>query len=383
MAAPLRVLYVDDEPALLDIGRIYLERNGFCKVTVADSGAAALELMNETSFDAVISDYQMPKMDGLELLTTVRKKFGNIPFIIFTGRGREEIFVKAVEEGVDFYVQKGGDPAVQFAELIHKVMYAVSGRKARKFIESEDETYRILLEELNEPAFILGKNPDSPLISNRSFISFLDLNDKGIAEILPSEIGIDDSMHMEMFVASLRVNNCNYIDSGLLSSKLGNISVRLWARRILFRGDMALFIKVEDLYNERNKKIPDNKRDESEISQIIENASSIIIKWTPGGILTYFNSFAEKFFGYDKSEVIGKNIVGTIVAEKDRNGKDLAGMISGIARDPGSFTNNENENITKDGRRVWISWTNSGIFDESGNLSGIVSVGNEFKGRLT
>ncbi|WP_421909652.1 hypothetical protein [Methanolacinia petrolearia] len=80
--------------------------------------------------------------------------------------------------------------------------------------------------------------------------------------------------------------------------------------------------------------------------------------------------------------MLGRNLVGTIVSARDNSGKDLGGLIAQIARDPGSFTNNENENITKDGRTVLISWTNSGIFDRTGELCGIVSVGNEITERF-
>ncbi len=382
LMSPLLVLYVDDEPSLLDIGKIYLERSGICNVTVAESGFTALELLKEEKFDAIISDYQMPDMDGLELLIAVRRDYGNIPFIIFTGRGREEVFIEAVKSGVDFYVQKGGDPGVQFAELIHKVVHAVAGRKAENFIENEDETYRILLEELKEPTFITGKSPDSSVIANKTFLSLLGLKEAGENDLMLADIGIGDDEHRLMLVASLQPGDENYVDSGVVRSDGATLRLRFKIRRIAFRGDMALFIKAGEIPGEKNIMESGSGPGEDELSQIIENASSIIIKWTPDGILTYFNSFAEKFFGYEKSEVLGRNLVGTIVSARDNSGKDLGGLIAQIARDPGSFTNNENENITKDGRTVLISWTNSGIFDRTGELCGIVSVGNEITERF-
>lgn len=382
MSSSLSVLYVDDEPFLLDIGKIYLERSGICHVTVAESGSRALELMQREKFDAVISDYQMPEMDGLELLTVVRRDYGNIPFIIFTGRGREEVFINAVKDGVDFYVQKGGDPGVQFAELIHKVIHAVAGRRAENFIENEDESYSILLEELKEPAFITGKSPNSTVIANKLFISLLGLKGREENDLRLPDIGINDYEHRLMLLASLQSGEDNYVDSRVVKSDNSALKLRFRVRRIAFRGDMALFVKAEEFPGEKKIPEPGSEPDDGDLLQIIENANSIIIKWTPGGIFTYFNSFAEKFFGYKKSEVLGKNLVGTIVSERDHSGKDLSSLIAQIARDPGSFTNNENENITKDGRTVLISWTNSGIFDRNGDLCGIVSVGNEITGKF-
>ncbi|MEI7650343.1 MAG: response regulator, partial [Methanomicrobiales archaeon] len=91
MASVIRLLYVDDEPSLLDIGKLFLEESGNFSVTTVESATAALALLNTEPFDVIVSDYQMPGMDGIRFLIEVRKEFGHIPFILFTGRGREEI----------------------------------------------------------------------------------------------------------------------------------------------------------------------------------------------------------------------------------------------------------------------------------------------------
>jgi PAS domain S-box-containing protein len=98
-------------------------------VDTATSASDGLQLMQEIGYDAIISDFQMPSMDGLEFLSKVRALHGSLPFVLFTGRGREDVAAKAFEMGVDFYVQKGGDPNVQFIELLHKVRSAVDKRQ--------------------------------------------------------------------------------------------------------------------------------------------------------------------------------------------------------------------------------------------------------------
>jgi PAS domain-containing protein len=125
----ITILYVDDEPGLLEITKIYLERSGEFSVSTSLSAQDVLDSPTLMSCDAIISDYQMPGMDGIAFLKTVRKQFGDIPFILFTGRGREEVVIEAINNGADFYVQKGGDPKSQFAELIYKIKTAVERKQ--------------------------------------------------------------------------------------------------------------------------------------------------------------------------------------------------------------------------------------------------------------
>jgi len=146
MSAVIRVLYVDDEPDLLEIGKLFLEESGDLTVTTAISAPDAIRLLELEQFDAIISDYQMPVMDGIAFLEVVRTRFGRIPFILFTGRGREEIVIQAINSGADFYLQKGGGPSPQFAELSHKIRQATSRKKAEDSLRKSEDQYRHLVE---------------------------------------------------------------------------------------------------------------------------------------------------------------------------------------------------------------------------------------------
>jgi PAS domain S-box-containing protein len=130
----IKVLLVDDEPALLDIGKIFLEKNGEMQVTTAQSAPVALTLFSQERFDTIVSDYEMPVMNGIEFLRAVREQDSHIPFIIFTGRGREEVAIEAINCGADFYLQKGGAPRAQFAELVHKIKQGTRRRGSEKKI---------------------------------------------------------------------------------------------------------------------------------------------------------------------------------------------------------------------------------------------------------
>lgn len=149
----ISVLYVDDEPDLLDIASIYLSGDGRFLIDTVSSGDEALLRLREKSFDAIVSDYQMPGMNGIGFLKLVRASGDKTPFIIFTGRGREEVVIEALNEGADFYLQKGGEPAAQYAELAHKIQVAVGRR----------ETEAALAESLGKISLITEFLPDATL----------------------------------------------------------------------------------------------------------------------------------------------------------------------------------------------------------------------------
>jgi PAS domain S-box-containing protein len=128
----LNVLYADDERGMLELGKEFLEMSGRLRVETATSAREALRKMADHRFDAIVSDYQMPEMDGLEFLRRVRSRDKFIPFILFTGHGREEVVIEACNAGASGYLQKGGSPTPMFVELEHRIEQAVDKHIAEK-----------------------------------------------------------------------------------------------------------------------------------------------------------------------------------------------------------------------------------------------------------
>ena len=119
------------------------------------------------------------------------------------------------------------------------------------------------------------------------------------------------------------------------------------------------------------------RESERKYRELVENANSIILRWNPQGEITFLNEFGQKFFGYQEREIVGRNVVGTITPEVESTGRDLRPLMESICENPVAFEQNINENVLRDGRRVWIAWTNKTVFDTAGNLVEVLSIGTD------
>ena len=130
MDAAIRVLLVDDSPDFADLVSDFLERNGF-EVVTATSASDGLSMMEDGVVDCVVSDFEMPDRDGLEFLEAVRENHGDLPFILFTGKGSEEIASEAISAGVTDYLQKGHGKE-QYDLLSKRITNAVNQYRAEE-----------------------------------------------------------------------------------------------------------------------------------------------------------------------------------------------------------------------------------------------------------
>ena len=115
-----------------------------------NSTRLALEALESRKYDAIISDYMMPETNGIELLKSLRKSGDRTPFILFTGKGREEVAIEALNSGADYYLSKGGDPKSQFAELRNMIIQSVSLRQAENALQQNLMRYRLLIENVSD-----------------------------------------------------------------------------------------------------------------------------------------------------------------------------------------------------------------------------------------
>lgn len=115
---------------------------------------------------------------------------------------------------------------------------------------------------------------------------------------------------------------------------------------------------------------------ESRYRELVDYANSAIIRWRCDGTITFFNEFAQQFFGYTPDEILGRH-VSILVPTASSTGDDLSGLAQEIVECPETFANNINENIRKDGRRVWMTWTNRPILDAEGRVTEVLAIGSD------
>ncbi len=123
------------------------------------------------------------------------------------------------------------------------------------------------------------------------------------------------------------------------------------------------------------------RESERKYRELVEQANSIILRWTSSGEITFLNEFGQRFFGFSSEEILGRHVIGTIVPTEETDGRDLQQLMERICADPKAFEQNVNENMRRNGERVWISWTNRVVLDSRGQVAEILSVGTDITER--
>ena len=406
------VLYVDDEPMLLDLAKIFLERTGDFTVDTLTSATAALKALDRTSYDCVISDYQMPVMDGIAFLKTVRSRGYTLPFIIFTGKGREEVVIEALNSGADFYLQKGGDPKSQFAELAHKIRQAIQIKIAQKTMQDLvqgspipefviDASHHVIfwnqaLEEYSGIAAsdIVGTTDHWKAFypSRRPCLADLivDKNIDGISRWYAGKqaqpMVVTDSMVATDYFPFMKGGTWLFFTAAPLRDPSGNItgaietlqdvtSIRKKEEelRVAYEQVQVAFEQAktsETTLNIQNKKL---EASEQRYRDVVEDQTEFISRFLPDGTHVFVNQAYCRYFNKSRAEIIGKKFVPRIPAEDDILVRDHFASLT--RKHPTSIVTHRI--ILADGEVRWQRWSDRAIFDESGVLTEYQSVGRD------
>ena len=363
-----RVLYVDDEPDLLEVDKLFLEQSGQLCVDIITSAPAALSRIQKENFDAIVSDYQMPEMDGIAFLKIIRASYPDLPFILFTGRGREEVVIEAINNGVDSYLQKGGAPTAQFAELLHRIIIAIERRRAVRALKESEKKYRSLLEGLRDSIIvhrntrILYLNPACEKVLGYSQESLLG---KSIMILVPPEFH-------ELVTAAVKKRMAGETfepyELDLIRGDGTRISVIMSGSLVEFEGAPASVNLITDI-TERKRAQNALQESEKKYRSVIENIQDIYYRTDKDGNVLMASPSGASLLGYDSvNEVLGKQIA-TFYYDPAERTELLAGL-----QKTGSVSNFETRVKKKDGTGVFVSTNSHYYFDESGAIAGVEGI---------
>ncbi len=426
-----RVLYVDDEPVLLNLGKTHLELSGKLLVETAASAREAFDLLRHHTYDGIISDYQMPEMDGIEFLRDIRALYQDIPFILFTGKGREEIAIDALNNGADFYLQKGGQTKPQFAELEHAVIHVIDRKQVRDALKESQQQMTDLINFLPDATFaidlenkviawnrameemtgilntaILGTGDYSyavPFYGERRpiLVNLILTKDKNIEKRYPYLQKQGDKLISELFVPNLYNGKGAYV--WFIASPLydirGNvigaieairdITERKDAEDNLVRTNEELHAAYEQLtateeglrqnFDELNRSQLDLHKSEERYRSVVEDQTEFICRFMPDGKLSFVNEAYCRYFGLNRETCLMSPH--TVVIPPD-DLKLVGQHLSALTPDnPVAIV--EHRIVMPNGEVRWQRWSDRAIFDANGTITEYQSVGRDTTKRKT
>jgi PAS domain S-box-containing protein len=360
----IRVLHVDDEESLLKVARECLHAEGSFEVETALSVEQALKKLEEGKFDVVVSDYQMPGKDGLALLKELRDKNNDIPFIMFTGRGREEVAIKALNYGADQYLNKSGDPETVYGELAHSIYKAVERKKAKRMLIESEERYRSLLESISDSVYLLDRDWRY-LIINEGATKLANMHkDKILGKKLPELFpGVEETAFFKTLRKVMETRKPDVVADEYMfpGGRKGWYEIHVYPVR---EGTLCISTDI----TERKKMENALKNSERKYRELVENLHEGIWVIDKDNCTTFANPRMAEILGYTVDEMQGKHLFSLM----DKHGVEICKYY--LERRKQGITEQHNfEFIRKDGIRIYARLGTSPITDDDGNYVGALA----------
>jgi PAS domain S-box-containing protein len=119
------------------------------------------------------------------------------------------------------------------------------------------------------------------------------------------------------------------------------------------------------------------RQSEANYRNLLQTANSVIIRYDTQGRIRYINDYGVKLLGYEEHQILGRTLFETIIPDIETSGRDVKPFVHDLLRNPQLYPQGESENLCRDGRRVWMAWSNQAIFNDQGEVVEILSVGND------
>lgn len=415
MERPIRVVHIDDDPDFADLTATYLTRSREdILITSVQSGPEALELVQTDAVDCIVSDFDMPEMNGIELLQEIRTYRPNLPFILFTGKGSEEIASEAISAGVSDYLQKQAGTE-QFELLGTRIENLVSRYWAEASLETRISQQRTLAEigrcaietsELDdflstvmelvadtvdtEFAKILryrsskndlilhaGNGWQNELVGAATVRAGSD-SQAGFTLRTEEPIVVDDLREEERFSAPQLL-----IDHDILSgisvvigdpeTPWGVLGIHSTEPRTFSEDDIAFVQTVAHLVTGHIGGLHE-QQPEGKLFQKAAEATGHSIYWTdPNGIIQYVNPAFEQITGYSAEQAIGLT---PRILKSGEHGRDFYEDLWSTIKS-GNTWRNEITNRKASGERYVVDQTIAPVRDDSGDIRRFVAVNHD------
>ncbi len=319
--APIRVLHVDDELDFLKTAKQILEMQGAFEVETASSVEEAMEKMKEKEFDVIVSDYIMSGKHGLQFLKELRESENNIPFIIFTGKGREIVAIRALNLGADQYVNKIGKPETVYYELAHGIRQTVKRKRATKEVWTREQRL----------SAIFSSSPDSVTVSDlegkivdcneaawklTGFTSKEELLGKSSFEFIAEKDRKRALKNLKKTFEKGTIRNVKYTFLKKDGEKYtGELSASVLKDS---SGNPIGFVGVARDITERRKAEERLLESEERFRSIVENSHDGIVMIDNKFMIAYANDETSHIIGYSKEEIVGHSFM-KFLSEESKN----------------------------------------------------------------
>jgi PAS domain S-box-containing protein len=366
--AKLRILHVDDDAEFIAVAKQCLEEQYQFQVDTTSSAEEALKKLENSEYDAIISDYQMPGKNGLELLRALRQQGRDIPFILLTCKSKEEVAIEALNSGVEQYITKHGDAEATYEEVNRSILSAVNRRKTGKLLKESEEKYRKLFEEGMDAIFVADAETGILIDCNRAAT---ELTGRTKSELIgmhqrflhPEE---ENGPEFGRVFEQHRSDKEGQTIEDHIITKSGEVrDVTIKPSLIEVNGKRIVQGIFRDITEQKNRidKIGFQARLLNAVGQAVTAADI-------NGNIIYWNHAAEQLYGWSEAEALGSNVREILL--KDFFQEDAAAVLSHF-NTMKSWTG-ETTLKRRDGELVQVIIVTAPIVNEKGELAGILGV---------
>jgi PAS domain S-box-containing protein len=363
----IQVLHVEDDPAFADLAVTGLERAADrLSVEKAPSAAKGSERLGD-DIDCIVSDYNMPGMDGIEFLTAVRESYPDLPFILFTGRGSEEVASDAISAGVTDYLQKesGTD---QFTVLANRIINSVEKERVHDKLTQQTEELDTVLS--HSPLISFAFDADGVFTLSRgkalSTLGFLpgELVGESVFDVFADNADIIAAA--ESALEGAQTTATHEIADAVYQTTYNPVFDE--------DGGVGTVTGVAIDITERHER----ERELRQFKQAIEATSHSVYITDADGTIEYVNPAFETTTGYTAEEAIGRTP--QILKSGEHDEEFYEELWETILA--GDTWEGELVNATKGGDRYVINQTITPVTDETGEITDFVAVNRDITERV-